>query len=357
MLRAIFSCYRNRTGAAIVGDKTPEYVTQVPLISTLLPEARFVHIVRDPRDYALSIRNAWRKSALRAVQRWKSQIRKYRQDVELSSVRQLTVRYEDLIKDPQAVLSGVCDLLDVRFQASMTSLDEPSEDLGDARELRTVLASNMQKWIDGLSNEELRRIESIAGDLMCQLGYQTAGEPGDQDLAWMNRLRLQAADGVNLFRFRRRTEGGVAAALASHGAHTGTRAPMSNGEVGAERMSVLGNSSNGLQPFIAKVTSPTSSFLRLREVDQPGSPSCSRLKADSRSSTSRSIFANRRCKTTCGSRIGKASSDPNAGRSYVRICGRSSTVPTRIFASGGRNPLRDFGICARTEYLQDAVRR
>src|SRR5690606_34430729 len=75
VLGALFECYGDATRSRIVGDKTPEYITRVPLLAQLFPRAKFVHIMRDPRDYVVSIRKAWGKSLPRAAQRWKIWIR------------------------------------------------------------------------------------------------------------------------------------------------------------------------------------------------------------------------------------------------------------------------------------------
>ncbi|NOY22416.1 MAG: sulfotransferase, partial [Acidobacteria bacterium] len=45
----------------IWGDKTPCYLLYVPEIKEILPDARFIHIVRDPRDRAMSVHARWGK--------------------------------------------------------------------------------------------------------------------------------------------------------------------------------------------------------------------------------------------------------------------------------------------------------
>ncbi|MGH2952033.1 MAG: sulfotransferase family protein, partial [Solirubrobacterales bacterium] len=56
VLRAFYSLYAERQGKQRWGDKTPIYVKRMRLISAVLPEARFVHLIRDGRDVALSRR-------------------------------------------------------------------------------------------------------------------------------------------------------------------------------------------------------------------------------------------------------------------------------------------------------------
>ena len=56
--------------STIWGDKTPQYTNQLVLLHKLWPEAKFIHIIRDVRDYCLSMQNAWHKNMMRSAQRW-----------------------------------------------------------------------------------------------------------------------------------------------------------------------------------------------------------------------------------------------------------------------------------------------
>ena len=57
--RAFYRTYAARFGKARWGDKTPLYCLHLRSIAAVLPEAHFVHIIRDGRDVALSLRSLW----------------------------------------------------------------------------------------------------------------------------------------------------------------------------------------------------------------------------------------------------------------------------------------------------------
>jgi Sulfotransferase family len=214
LLRAMFCLYSQMTGCRIVGDKTPGYVSQVALLATLFPDARYVHIVRDPRDYARSIREAWGKSVPRAAQRWKQQIRKYRQEIAALPVNSVQLSYEALLAEPQLALERLCGFLGVDFRREMLMLDRPAENLAGTRNSLTVVSHNTGRWRSCLTEGEVALIERICGRLMSELGYQPVHAAGDEDLSRAAMSWYKVRDGVHLLRFRLRHEGGVLRALA-----------------------------------------------------------------------------------------------------------------------------------------------
>lgn len=213
VLGALFQLYRDLTGCPVVGDKTPDYVTQVPLLQSLFPAAMLVHIVRDPRDYVLSMRKAWGKSVPRSAQRWKEQIRKYRADVARLGIDHREVSYEELITRPRRTLQVLCDYLRVPFDDAMLSLQVTAENLGDARGATSILGDNLGKWKLGLSAREVDRIEAIAGQLMQESGYVSEGHAADRDVGALEMSLCAVSDGLNLLRFNVADQGGLLAAV------------------------------------------------------------------------------------------------------------------------------------------------
>jgi hypothetical protein len=58
-IRSFYNLYAQKQGKSRSGDKTPLYALEMPAIHSLLPEVRFIHIIRDGRDVALSLRKMW----------------------------------------------------------------------------------------------------------------------------------------------------------------------------------------------------------------------------------------------------------------------------------------------------------
>jgi hypothetical protein len=201
VLKALFESYGQLTGCSVVGDKTPAYITEVPLILEHLPDARFVHIVRDPRDYVLSIRKAWNQDLMRATQLWKQSIRKFHVDLRNRCADYCEVRYEDLLLNTNDSLFRVCNFLELDFHEEMTVLEQPSENLGDARGAASIVKTNFGKWKTQLTDAEVRSIESIAGLLMSEFGYPTKFTAADIDISFLRMNFLRVKDTWRRFRF------------------------------------------------------------------------------------------------------------------------------------------------------------
>ncbi len=221
VVEALFHCVHrreirdpSRPWAEIVwGDKTPVYMKEIPLLADLYPHARFIHIVRDPRDCCLSSEDAWGNSPLRTAQEWADRIRSCRAaGAALGPGRYHELRYEDLVADVRGRLAAVFDFLGVPTPPDAGRLFRVPENLGSARGAEQVVASNTQKWKERMAPALRRRIEGITADLLDQLGYERE-HPGlvtrPVSPAAMRLYRLR--DAWRQLLFRRRQLGWVEA--------------------------------------------------------------------------------------------------------------------------------------------------
>ena len=76
-IEAAYRAYARVNGKTRWGDKTPRYVESIPLLAKLWPEARFVHLVRDGRNVALSYADVpfGPKNVVKAAGLWASRVR------------------------------------------------------------------------------------------------------------------------------------------------------------------------------------------------------------------------------------------------------------------------------------------
>jgi hypothetical protein len=200
----------SRSWESIVwGDKTPVYMSEVPLLASLFPASRFVHIVRDPRDCVLSTESAWGNTPLRTAQEWATRTRRCRDAGRaLGGGRFLELRYEDLVADPPRELARIFDFLGVPTPPDAGRLRRAPENLGAAKGAREVVADNTQKWKRAMAPELRRDVEALTGDLLDAYGYER--EHPRLPTRTLSRARLEAyrvRDAWRQLRFRRRELG------------------------------------------------------------------------------------------------------------------------------------------------------
>ncbi len=182
-------------GRARFGDKTPYHSAHLGEIFADFPDARVVHITRDPRAAALSqSRMPWCPPTLYAGamtcalnERW---VAKYRD-------RMLRIRFEDLIAEPRATMALVLDYIGEPWDDAV--LDHPRhlpanimppypwiESAAHARR------SDAPAW-KSLSPFEIRLIESVARRVMHEHGYAPATvdrEPSKLSVHWAGARQL-----------------------------------------------------------------------------------------------------------------------------------------------------------------------
>jgi hypothetical protein len=202
-IRAFYELYAEHQGKPRWGDKTPGYSSRMHLIQNALPEARFIHLIRDGRDAALSRAEASGKTVRpeRAAKRWVERIGEAREEAKRIG-HYIELRYEDLIVDPEAVLRRICEYIDLRFAPEMLDyhrnaakrLEEMARDLpaqdgkghrsgelrvgSHAMTQRPPDPTRVARWRTDMRAEEVDAFEEIAGELLIDLGYEVRTAAG-----------------------------------------------------------------------------------------------------------------------------------------------------------------------------------
>lgn len=107
-----------------LGDKTPHYFAILPELATLYPGAKFIHLVRDGRDVAISWIDAGWERYYEPGFEWPDAMAHLRRDHAAYPDRVLEVRYEDLVRQPAEVARVICTFLDETFEPAMLDWQE-----------------------------------------------------------------------------------------------------------------------------------------------------------------------------------------------------------------------------------------
>ncbi len=199
---------RAAPGSSVIwGEKSPSYIHHLERIKGTYPAARFVHIVRDVRDQCLSAHKAWGKDMMRAAERWAAGVLAARAAGRTMGGDYLEVRYEDLLKQPEATVRRICGFIGVDFLDDMTRLVKPSENLGAAVGESRIVSTNTGKFLTSMDSRTRCRVEELAFEAMRAFGYAFTEARGPARLrAWERRGR-QLLDGFSLLRFEARQRG------------------------------------------------------------------------------------------------------------------------------------------------------
>jgi hypothetical protein len=168
------------------GDKTPLNILDIRVIESIFPIAQYVHIVRDPRAVALStVKASGISSRIRernfaeAADRWHRSIRNARAlQKRVGRESYYELKYEDLIRHPEAELARLCQYLDQSYSPAMLSFFEGATKLSDvvaqahhAQVLRPLDVSRLDAWAGEISREDQKLVELMTAKYGKQLGY------------------------------------------------------------------------------------------------------------------------------------------------------------------------------------------
>ena len=150
----------DRTGKEFFIEDNTWNVLFAREIIELLPEAKIIHIHRDPRDVVASFsRQRWCPADKEQGARWYRAMMAHwfnvRSDLPIGTYYE--VGLEELVAAPEAVLREVCEFAEISFDRAMLQVD-----LGD---------SHSGRWEAEFSDAEKGVVHEILGDIISELGY------------------------------------------------------------------------------------------------------------------------------------------------------------------------------------------
>ncbi len=154
----------------------------LPYLLNFFPNSKYVYLVRDPRDMALS----WKKSPshkggiIAAARQWKIDQQNALKNMYLLNESQnaVSLKYEGLTANTEKELKRALNALELDYENNMLDfhkdkLTQKNAETQPAWEnlSKGVMNSNFNKFEKELSSEEIRWIEYICYQEMLHLGY------------------------------------------------------------------------------------------------------------------------------------------------------------------------------------------
>ena len=159
-IRAAIDDLLDNTGKRFFVEDNTWNVLFAKEILELLPEAKIIHVLRDPRDVIASFSH----------QRWSPQDKKkgaywYRDMIlhwfevrsSLPTGSYVELELENLVDNPETVIQDVCHFTDLSFSRDLLKVD--------------LSHSNKGRWKQEYTKEEKEEVHAILSPLITELGY------------------------------------------------------------------------------------------------------------------------------------------------------------------------------------------
>ena len=130
----------------------------------LLPRARFIHMLRDPRDVIASFsQQRWcprdRVAAARFYLELMDRILAHRQEL---GTRYYEVRLEALVAEPRLTLANLCEFLGLAFTEELLKVD--------------LSRPHSDRWRSEFNAHERQAINALVSEKLMQFGYPPENE-------------------------------------------------------------------------------------------------------------------------------------------------------------------------------------
>jgi hypothetical protein len=217
LVAGVYACWASvhQPGKPRWGDKNNFYLAHIDTLAALFPRAVFLHIVRDGRDVACSYRSLSNvrggyaptlpKDVFDAAYEWSRNLARIRAAFSRVGWRWVfELRYEDLTREPEKALRGVCDFLGEEFAPAMLEyarenrereLEPRDFDAWKEKNRSGLDDTAIGRWKHDLTAAEAALVQLTGSKMLRQYGYtQAAGVD----------LRTRAAYLKSVVRYRAR---------------------------------------------------------------------------------------------------------------------------------------------------------
>jgi hypothetical protein len=116
--------YAKLIGRPRWGLKTPHNEFWGDAIFAAYPDAKMIHLIRDPRDVAVSVESrGWDKPLEKTCRKWQKSAQLAKINAQKYAGSYMVVRYEDLVRDPESIIQQVCQVVELDYTPDLLKMD------------------------------------------------------------------------------------------------------------------------------------------------------------------------------------------------------------------------------------------
>jgi len=172
---------QKKSETILFGIKNPLYSLFIKDLINIFPGAKFIHLVRDPRDTIISYQKVPFDSSVTSTlaYRWKYYNQTILKQLKKHSIKPITLNYERLVTDPENKLKRICQFLNIEYDSQMLKFDENiNMQTGDWHGNLTgqVKTNRLFVWKKSMEKKDIDCTNYICQDLTERFGYDISSK-------------------------------------------------------------------------------------------------------------------------------------------------------------------------------------
>lgn len=205
LVKAMNKIFQQKTSIKHWVEKTTSSEVYALDIAKMFPNAKFIHIIRDPRDNWGSLKSGWekrysdfndepRRLMHSLLERGKlcMEFAKHNQDI-LGKQTYKVIKFEDLTASPEQIMKEISDFLKIEFtetllQPTVLGLPWKGNNFENLK-FTKISSSNSNRWRERIAPEEAMLIEYYFKDIMKEFSYNTEYSTQEQCIAAKNHYK------------------------------------------------------------------------------------------------------------------------------------------------------------------------
>lgn len=160
------------------GEKHPHFDRCLDFLKQEFPSAKYVYIMRDPRDSACSIAAMNNTPIEESVKNWLNLYRRYDSFISgLEEGQVFTQKYEDLINDYEGGCNNLLDWLGLKIDPAMAKYIDEYKDIDSHKTKARKLAksdfksTSLQRWRKDMNEDEISSANRLLASVLKKYHY------------------------------------------------------------------------------------------------------------------------------------------------------------------------------------------
>jgi hypothetical protein len=163
------------------GDKSLNTERFMDDIFAVFPNAKIIHMMRDPRDRYASAKTRWTDMKGRVgagTAMWLESVKLARRGQQRYPDQYMVVRYEDLVAQPEQMLRKICEFLGEKYVPEMLTMmgapshrNKGSNSSYGKREVGAISTDSIARYRKVLSPQEIKYMQDFCKGGMLEFGY------------------------------------------------------------------------------------------------------------------------------------------------------------------------------------------